>query len=86
MKIILIALFLFTGCEKLIDEVQDTLVTNVNSVKHARLECYSAGGKFFDYEHDGPIWENENGGYRITKMHELITVNGDCVLTEKFEE
>lgn len=77
-------LTLMIGCAKTIDGLQDGFVTNVNSVKSAKLECYSAGGKFFDYEHNGPIWENQNGGYRITKNDSLITVNGDCVLTERF--
>lgn len=81
---LLLCLLLVTSCAKTIDGIQDSLVVNSNSVKTARLECYSAGGKFFDYTHDGPIWENQNGGYRITKMKSLITVNGDCVLTENF--
>lgn len=84
-KILVIAALLsLTSCAKFIDSFQDNLVTNVNSVKKAHLECYSAGGKFFDYTHDGPIWENKNGGYRITHMDKLVTVNGDCVLTEHF--
>ena len=82
--LILVTLFIVSSCAKTVDSIQDSFVTQVNSVKSARLECYSAGGKFFDYRHDGPIWENKNGGYRITKMDKLITVNGDCVLTENF--
>lgn len=81
---LLILPMFFTSCAKTIDSIKDGFVTNANSVKAARLECYSAGGKFFDYTHDGPIWENKNGGYRITKDDMLITVNGDCVLTERF--
>ena len=82
--LLLVVLLSSVSCAKMIDGFQDGVVTNMNSVKKAKLECYSAGGKFFDYQHDGPIWENQNGGYRITLMDKLITVNGDCVLTEEF--
>ena len=83
MKTILL-LFVVTGCARTIDGLQDSFTTEVNAVKSARLKCYSAGGKFFDYTHNGPIWENKNGGYRISHRDKLVTVNGDCVLTELY--
>lgn len=85
MKLLVLAgLLALTSCARSIDAFQDTFTTEVNSVKSAQLECYSAGGKFFDYTHNGPIWENKNGGYRITHIDKLVTVNGDCVLTENY--
>lgn len=87
MRIIILGslIFLNISCSKRLDNIEDAFSMENRHVSKSKLECFSGGVKFFEYESTKRIWTLPGGHYVVSEKDRLLTATGDCVLQEFYQ-